>query len=115
MHRNEAVRRPVFEDLKNKDYEIQPHDPEFCIGIVERTLKHEQGETLDGRPLRGTPFELQPFQKFIIYNLTGIKNKKTGSPNMTRPLFLFREKTQRPRSQGASRGASASSTGKADP
>ncbi len=36
-----------------------------------------QGETQDGEPLRGTPFILMPFHKFIIYNLFGIYRKGT--------------------------------------
>lgn len=34
---------------------------------------HQQGEALDGSPLRGKPFVLEPFEKFIIYNLIGFK------------------------------------------
>lgn len=60
-----------FNDLENPDYEIDHKGPEFCIGIIERTLKHQQGEMLDGTPLRGLPLKLESFQKFIIYNLLG--------------------------------------------
>ena len=62
-----------FRDLDNPDYEIDYNAPEFCIGMIEKTLCHQQGEALDGTPLRGKPFILQPFQKFIIYNLLGFK------------------------------------------
>lgn len=47
--------------------------PDFCIDIIENTLCHQQGEALDGSPLRGKPFKLEPWQKFIIYNLVGFK------------------------------------------
>ena len=60
-------------DLKNTAYDFQPRDAEFCIGIIEKTLCHQQGERQDGMPLRGTPFYLLPFHKFIIYNLLGFK------------------------------------------
>lgn len=60
-----------FNDLQNPKYEIDHRGPEFCIGIIERTLKHQQGELLDGTPIRGMPLKLEPFQKFIIYNLLG--------------------------------------------
>ncbi len=46
-------------------------DAEFIISVIEGTFKHAQGEKLDGTPLRGTPFYLEPFHKFIIYNLLG--------------------------------------------
>lgn len=60
-------------DLENPAYWLDKKAPEFCIEIIEKTLKHQQGEALDGTPMRGTPFLLQPFQKFIIYNLVGFK------------------------------------------
>ena len=60
-------------DLKNPAYDFQPRDAEFCISIIEKTLCHQQGERQDGMPLRGTPFYLLPFHKFIIYNLLGFK------------------------------------------
>ena len=68
--RHQAVER-FFRDLENPAYEIHHDAPEFCIRIIEKTLCHQQGEAIDGTPLRGTPFLLQPFQKFIIYNLIG--------------------------------------------
>ena len=68
--RKQAVER-FFRDLENPAYYIDHKAPEFCIGIIENTLYHQQGEALDGTPLRGSPFKLLPFQKFIIYNLVG--------------------------------------------
>lgn len=60
-----------LEDLKNPAYEIKHEGPEFCIGIIEQTLCHQQGEDLKGHPLRGTPFLLERWEKFIVYNLVG--------------------------------------------
>lgn len=68
----QAVER-FFRDLENPDYYIDSKGPEFCIQIIEKTLCHQQGEKLDGTPLRGTPFLLEPFHKFIVYNLIGFK------------------------------------------
>lgn len=67
-----AVAR-FFLDLENPEYDFDLKAPEFCIGIIEKTIRHQQGEKLDGTPLRGTPFLLEPFHKFIIYNLVGFK------------------------------------------
>lgn len=64
-------------DLKNKEYEFNPKDAEFVIGIIERTFVHDQGERIDGTPLRGTPFILESWQKFIIYSLLGFYIKGT--------------------------------------
>jgi len=60
-----------LKDLENPDYDFNPKNAEFVIGIIESTFCHQQGERLDGTPLRGTPFLLEPFHKFIIYNLLG--------------------------------------------
>lgn len=72
----QAVDR-FFCDLENPAYEMKKKDPEFCIQIIEKTLCHQQGEKIDGTPLRGTPFLLEPYHKFIIYNLIGFKLKGT--------------------------------------
>lgn len=72
----QAVKR-FFDDLGNPAYELKKNDPEFCIQIIEKTLCHQQGEKIDGTPLRGTPLLLQPWQKFIIYNIVGFKLKGT--------------------------------------
>jgi len=68
----QAVNR-FFVDLENPDYDFNPKGPEFCIQIIEKTICHQQGEKIDGTPLRGTPFLLEPFHKFIVYNLLGFK------------------------------------------
>ena len=58
-------------DLKRKDIEIRTKDPDIAINIIESTMVHAQGEDLDGNPLLGKPFLLEPWQVFIIYNLLG--------------------------------------------
>ena len=63
--------------LDNPEYELRHKDPEFVIGIIERTFVHDQGERLDGTPLRGQPFLLEPWQKFIVYNLVGFYHRGT--------------------------------------
>ena len=72
----QAVER-FFRDLENSEYWMDYKAPEFCIQIIEKTICHQQGERLDGTPLRGEPFLLEPFHKFIIYNLVGFKLKGT--------------------------------------
>ncbi len=66
-----------LKDLENPDYEFIPDDAEFVIRIIESTICHRQGEDREGIPLRGRPFLLMPFHKFIIYNLLGFKIKGT--------------------------------------
>jgi phage terminase large subunit-like protein len=64
-------------DLENDKYDFNPKDAEFVIQIIEKTFCHAQGERLDGTPLLGEPFLLEPFHKFIVYNLLGFKEKGT--------------------------------------
>ena len=66
-----------LDDLKNPEYDFNPKDAEFVIGIIEKTFVHMQGERLDGTPLRGEPFLLEPFHKFQVYNLLGFYHKGT--------------------------------------
>ena len=81
-----------FRDLDNPEYEIDHKAPELCIGIIEKTFCHQQGEALDGTPLRGTPFKLQLFQKFIIYNLVGFKLKGTDVVRFHEALIFMPRK-----------------------
>lgn len=81
-----------FRDIENPKYELDTKGPEFCIGIIERLLCHQQGETLDGAPLYGKPFHLQPFHDFIIYNLVGIRNKETGIAKFHEALIFIPRK-----------------------
>ena len=64
-------------DLENPAYDFNPKDAEFVIKIIEKTFCHAQGERLDGSPLRGEPFLLEPFHKFIVYNLLGFYHTGT--------------------------------------
>ena len=77
MERRQAAER-FLKDLDNPAYEIKHEGPEFCIGIIQTTLCHQQGEDLQGRPLRGTPFLLEPWEKFIVYNLVGFYHAGTS-------------------------------------
>ena len=64
-------------DRSNKKYDFNPKDAEFVIQIIEKTFVHQKGETMEGYPLRGTPFLLEPWQKFVVYNLLGFFHKDT--------------------------------------
>lgn len=71
-YRKKACER-FLHDLENPAYDFNPKDAEFVISIIESTICHMQGEKRDGSPLRGTPFFLMSFHKFIIYNILGFK------------------------------------------
>ncbi len=74
---NVQVCERFLRDLENPAYDFNPKDAEFVIKIVESTFCHQQGQRLDGTPLRGAPFLLEPFHKFIVYNLLGFYHKGT--------------------------------------
>lgn len=94
-----------LDDLNNPDYDFSTKDAEFVIGIIEKTLVHDKGERLDGTPLRGEPFILEPWQKFIIYNLLGFFKKGTKIRRY-QEAFIFL-----PRKNGKSRFVAALSWG----
>lgn len=87
----QAVDR-FFRDLENPDYWMDYKAPEFCIQIIEKTICHQQGEKLDGTPLRGEKFLLEPFHKFIIYNLVGFKLKGTDIVRFHEALIFIPRK-----------------------
>ncbi len=66
--RIQACRR-FLNDIESGKWEIRTRDADFVIGIIEKTFKHRKGEALDGTPLRGKPFLLSLWQKFIIYGI----------------------------------------------
>jgi phage terminase large subunit-like protein len=84
-----------FKDLENPAYEIDHTGPEFCIKIIERTLCHQQGEAIDGTPMRGNPFLLMDFQIFIVYNLIGFKLKGTNIVRFHEALIFIPRKNSK--------------------
>lgn len=79
-------------DLENHDYDFRKSDPEFVINMIENTFCHQQGEMFDGTPLRGRPFFLMPFHKFIIYNLLGFKLRGTNINRFHEALIFIPRK-----------------------
>lgn len=77
-----------FRDLENPAYDFNPKDAEFVIQIIEKTFCHAQGERIDGSPLRGEPFLLEPFHKFIVYNICAFKFKGTNERRF-KEAFIF--------------------------
>lgn len=66
-----------LKDLEKDKYDFNPKNAEFVIKLIETTFCHQKGERLDGTPLRGEPFLLEPFHKYIVYNLLGFFEKGT--------------------------------------
>lgn len=72
-----AACQRFLDDLQREDLELREHDPDLAINIMQTTLVHSQGEDLEGHPLLGQPFILQPWQVFVVYNLLGFYYKGT--------------------------------------
>ncbi|MBG9983334.1 terminase large subunit [Aerococcaceae bacterium DSM 111022] len=94
-----------LDDVGNDEYDFRTRDAEFVIKIIETTFVHDKGERLDGSPLRGEPFILEPWQKFIIYNLLGFFQKDTEIRRY-KEAFIFL-----PRKNGKTRFVAALSWG----
>lgn len=76
------------EDLKNDKYDFRPEEAQDIIELIEDYIVLLDGEDKSGAPFAGTPFLLQPWQKFIIYNLFGFFNKGTNIRRFNE-AFLF--------------------------
>lgn len=90
-----------IDDLENEKYDFNPKDAEFVIQIIEKTFVHDQGEKLDGTPLRGEPFLLEPWQKFIVYNLLGFYFKGTKIRRYKEAFIFIPRKNGKTRFIGA--------------
>lgn len=58
-------------DLERDDIELRMKDPNTVLSIMEGFFVHQQGEDMEGHPLLGEPFLLQPWQIFVVVNLLG--------------------------------------------
>lgn len=60
-----------LDDLASGRWDFRPDPANEIIAIIETTICHQKGQFLDATPLRGTPFYLLPYHKFIVYNIMG--------------------------------------------
>lgn len=67
----QAACKRFLADLQDPRWDFRTDMAESIIEIIETLFCHQQGENLSGRPMRGKPLILEPFQLFIIYNLCG--------------------------------------------
>ena len=67
----QAACKRFLADLQDSRWDFRTDMAESIIEIIETLSCHQQGEDLSGRPMRGKPLILEPFQLFIIYNLCG--------------------------------------------
>ena len=60
------------EDLQREDLIIDTKQADAAVSIMEGMFVHRKGEAIDGTPLLGKPFILEPWEIFIVYNLLAI-------------------------------------------
>lgn len=87
-----AACQRFLDDLKRDDLEFRTKDPDAAVTIIEGIFVHRKGEALDGTPLLGKPFKLQPFQIFIVYNLLGFWWKGTNERRFKESLIFLARK-----------------------
>lgn len=58
-----------FLDLEDERYEMNFSEAAWAINLIENTFVHIKG------PLKGHTFKLEPWQKYIIYNIIGLYRK----------------------------------------
>ena len=77
-----------LEFIERDDLDVRTHDADFVIGIIETTYHHRQGEALDGSPMRGKPYLLEPWQKFCVYGMLIFFRKGTNEC-LVHEAFIF--------------------------
>lgn len=87
-----AACQRFLDDLERKDLEFRTKEPDAAVTIIEGIFVHRKGEALDGTPLLGKPFLLQPFQIFIVYNLLGFYYAGTNERRFKESLILLARK-----------------------
>ena len=80
------------EDLKRDDLEIRTTEADAACSIMEGLFVHRKGEAIDGTPLLGTPFILEDWEIFIIYNLLAIYYKGTNERRFKEAFIMLARK-----------------------
>lgn len=81
-----------LDDLERDDLEFRTKEPDAAVSIMEGIFVHRKGEDLDGTPLLGKPFKLEPWQIFIVYNLLGFWYKGTNERKFKEALIMLGRK-----------------------
>lgn len=75
-------------DLQRDKFDFREKEADKVINIIETMMVHAKGEDLEGNSLMNTPFKLEPWEKFIIYNLLGFYFKGTDERRF-KEAFIF--------------------------
>ena len=75
-------------DLQRDKFDFREKEADKVINIMETMMVHSKGEDLEGNSLMNAPFKLEPWEKFIIYNLLGFYFKGTDERRF-KEAFIF--------------------------
>lgn len=75
-------------DLQRDKFDFREKEADKVINIIETMMVHAKGEDLEGNSLMNAPFKLEPWEKFIIYNLLGFYFKGTDERRF-KEAFIF--------------------------
>ncbi|MFV0527753.1 MAG: terminase large subunit [Lachnospiraceae bacterium] len=89
---NRQAAKRFLDDLERDDLDFKQEQFDFVIDLIEATIRHQQGEDLQGNPLRGEPLLLQPWQKFIVVNLVGFFRKDSKVRRFHESLLMIARK-----------------------
>lgn len=87
-----AACKRFLKDLKREELELRSRDPDVAINIIQTMLVHQKGEDMEGHPLLGRPFILEPFQIFAVYNLLGFYYQGTNNRRFKEAFIEFGRK-----------------------
>lgn len=77
-----------LDDMQRDDLEFRTTQPDAACSIIEGMMVHRKGESLDGTPLLGKPFLLEPWEMFCLYNILGFWYKGTQERRF-KEAFIF--------------------------
>lgn len=89
---NRQAAQRFLNDLKRDDLDFRQDQFDLVIDLIEGTIAHQQGESLEGIPLKGTSLILQPWQIFVIVNLLGFFKKGTIIRRFNESLLMISRK-----------------------
>ena len=85
-NKRECIR--FLEWTKRKDIELRTQAADLAINIIEKFIVHKQGQDLTGKSLVNEPLILEPWEKFIVYNILGFYYVGTNE-RVIKEAFIF--------------------------
>ena len=84
--------RRFLNDLERDDLEFRTAEADAAISIMEGVFVHAKGEAIDGTPLMGKPFILEPWEILAVYNLLGFYKAGTQETRFKEAFIMLGRK-----------------------